>query len=596
MRGQATSVPYSQISWSSIKQLIPYLAQYKARLLLAFACLVMAKFASLGMPFLLKHAVDALDNGQTLSLWLSLPLAFLLAYAVARFANVLFSELRDTVFGRVTESAMRQIGLQVFKHLHALDLQFHLDRKTGGLARDIERGTSGISFLMRFLVFNIVPTLIEIIMVVIILSGAYSAWFGLIVGLSIIAYVAFSIFATEIRTQHVREMNKADSDTNTRAIDSLLNYETVKYFGNEDYEAEHYDKNLARWQTARRSNRLSVFALNAGQAFIISASLGAAMILAGRMVSTGEMTIGDFVLINAFMLQIFMPLNFLGFVYREIKGSLANIENMFSLLRIEPKIKNAPDAKALAIKGGEIEFRNIGFSYDQQRQILQGFSLKIGARQRVALVGSSGSGKSTISKLLFRFYDPNSGSISIDDQNIRDVSLESLRSSLAFVPQDTVLFNASILENIRYGNIHASEEDVTKAIEMAHLRNFIEQLPEGLETLVGERGLKLSGGEKQRVSIARAILKQPNILVFDEATSSLDSHTEKQIMAAIDDISRQRTVIIIAHRLSTIASADNIVVLNNGAVAEQGKHEELLSLDGLYSSMWEHQKRQEELS
>jgi ABC-type transport system involved in Fe-S cluster assembly fused permease/ATPase subunit len=595
LRGQATSVPYSEISWSSIKQLIPYLAAYKARLGLAFSFLIAAKLASLGMPFLLKHAVDALDGGLSLEFWASLPLAFLLAYACARFANVLFSELRDTVFGRVTESAMRQIGLQVFKHLHALDLQFHLDRKTGGLARDIERGTSGISFLMRFLVFNIVPTLIEIVMVVVILSGAYSAWFGLIVACSIAAYVAYSIYATEIRTQHVREMNRADSDTNTRAIDSLLNYETVKYFGNEDYEAEHYDQNLARWQKARRSNRLSVFALNAGQAFIISFSLGAAMILAGRMVSSGEMTMGDFVLINAFMLQIFMPLNFLGFVYREIKGSLANIENMFSLLRIKPGIQNVEGATALELSQGKISFQDVDFSYDGERSILKGFCLNVAAKQKVALVGSSGSGKSTLSKLLFRFYDPNNGSVLIDDQDIKQVSLESLRSNLAFVPQDTVLFNASIYENIRYGNIKASEAEIHKAIDMAHLGHFIEQLPEGLETLVGERGLKLSGGEKQRVSIARAILKQPKILVFDEATSSLDSHTEKQIMAAIDDISRQRTVIIIAHRLSTISSADNIVVLNEGKVAEQGKHEELLSLGGLYSSMWQSQKRQEEL-
>lgn len=593
MRGQGTSVEYSEISWSSLKQLLPYLAAYRLRILIALACLIAAKLASIGLPFILKHIVDALDSNNAMVATLAVPLGLLLAYAALRFANVLFAEIRDTVFGRVTENAMHDIGLKVFKHLHSLDLQFHLDRKTGALSRDIERGTTGISFLMRFMVFNIIPTLLEIFMVIGILSGAYTPWFGLIVVIAIISYVAYSVYATELRTKFVREMNKADSETNTRAIDSLLNYETVKYFGNEDYEAELYDKNLSQWQLARRSNRLSIFALNGGQAFIISAAMGAAMILAAYEVSRDTMTIGDFVLINAFMMQIFMPLNFLGFVYREMKGSLANIENMFKLLRVKTKIENRDDAVSIQIYKGEIAFKNVCFSYANERQILQDISFVVPEKSTIALVGSSGSGKSTISKLLFRFYDPVSGCITIDGQDLSALTLESLRATMAFVPQDTVLFNTSIYDNIRYGNINASDESIQSAIDMAHLRGFVEKLPKGLETIVGERGLKLSGGEKQRIAIARAILKQPKILVFDEATSSLDSGAEKEIMKAIEEISGDRSVLMIAHRLSTVSKADQILVLEEGKIVEKGDHANLINLGGRYKQLWDLQKMEQ---
>lgn len=586
MRGQATHVQYSEVKWATLKKLVPYLLRYKHRLMLAIALLIAAKLASIGLPFVLKHIVDSLDQGQGVLNIVTVPLGLLIAYGLVRLANVLFAELRDTVFGRVTEHAMHDIALKVFKHLHALDLEFHLNRKTGGMARDIERGTNGISFLMRFMVFNIIPTLLEIILVIAILSSKYSLWFGVIVLGAIIAYVGWSVWATEVRTQFVREMNAADSDTNSRAVDSLLNFETVKYFGNEEYEAKLYDKNLEGWEQARRKNRLSIFALNGGQAIVISIFMSAAMILAAFHVQEGEMTIGDFVLVNAFMMQIFMPLNFLGFVYREMKGSMANIEKMFVLLDEKPAITENDDAKALRLKSPKVEFRNVEFSYKPERKILSGVSFDIDALSKVAIVGSSGSGKSTISKLLFRFYDCQSGSILIDDQDIKGFSLHSLRSHMGFVPQDTVLFNASIYDNIRYGNVDATDEEINRAIALAHLRQFIDSLPEGSNTVVGERGLKLSGGEKQRVAIARTILKNPPILVFDEATSSLDSHSEKEILNAIDSISAEKTCLVIAHRLSTIADADKIIVLENGAIVEQGSHSDLIKTQGRYAKLW----------
>jgi ABC-type transport system involved in Fe-S cluster assembly fused permease/ATPase subunit len=593
LRGQGSSVSYSEVSWSSLKQLLPYLLKYRLRLGLSLLCLILAKLASISLPFLLKDAVDQLDSAGDVGSIIAVPLGLLLAYAIVRFANVLFAELRDTVFGRVSESAMHNIGLKVFKHLHSLDLQFHLNRKTGALSRDIERGTNGISFLLRFMVFNIIPTLLEIILVIVILSSRYTLWFGLIVFVAIVIYITYSIYATEIRTKHVREMNTADSDASTRAIDSLLNYETVKYFGNEDYEAKLYDENLTRWQSARRKNRLTVFTLNGGQAFIISLAMGLSMILAAYGVQRGEMTLGDFVLINAFMMQIFMPLNFLGFVYREMKGSMANIENLFKLLRENPSIKNSDSATELALSQAEIQFDDVSFSYQKERNILNKISFTLPAKSRLAIVGHSGSGKSTISKLLFRFYDPTGGVIRIDGQDIHGLSLESLRASMAFVPQDTVLFNTTIYENIRYGDIDAEDSAIQQAIDMADLRNFINKLPLGLDTVVGERGLKLSGGEKQRIAIARAILKKPAILVFDEATSSLDSKAEKEILNAIDSISGDRSVLMIAHRLSTIASADQILVLDDGNIVERGNHQELIAKKGTYAELWELQKKEE---
>lgn len=592
MRSMRTDVAYGDINWSTLKSLIPYLTEFKSRMALAVGCLVMAKLASVGLPFILKDIVDGLDV-STATTPVVVPLALLVAYGLVRFSNVLFGELRDTLFGRITERAMRRIGLKVFQHLHALDLDFHLNRRTGGLSRDIERGTNGISFLLRFMVFNIVPTLLEIGLVVGLLWWNYNVWFALIVVLAVACYVAFSVIATEWRTRYVRAANRAESNSSTRSIDSLMNYETVKYFTNEEHEAHHYDVELANWEQARRKNRLSLFVLNGGQSFIIAAAMTAAMVLAALQVAEKAMTIGDFVLINAFMMQIFMPLNFLGFVYREMKGSMANIEAMFGLLDVVPKVVDANNAKPLEVHDGAIEFSDVHFQYQDDRHILQGVSLSIAAKSKVAIVGSSGAGKSTLAKLLFRFYDTTAGSVKIDGQDVRSVTQKSLRESIGVVPQDTVLFNTSLFENIRYGAIDATDEDVWQAIKMAHLDEFIRQLPKGAETVVGERGLKLSGGEKQRVAIARAILKRPPIMVFDEATSSLDSHSEQSILEAISEVSLQQTSVVIAHRLSTIVDADSIVVLDQGQVVEQGNHHELLASNGHYARLWDIQKQQQ---
>ncbi|OXS16308.1 metal ABC transporter permease [Zobellella denitrificans] len=578
----------------TLNTLIPYLLDYKGRIALALLCLVAAKLASVGLPFILKYAVDAMDAAANPVL--VLPLGLLLAYGAARLANVLFGEIRDALFGRVTERAMRRIGLGVFNHLHRLELDFHLNRSTGGLSRDIERGVTGVGFLLRFMVFNIVPTLLEIGLVVGLLLLNYSAWFALITLVAVVLYVAWSVLATDWRTGYVRAANKADSQTHSRAVDSLLNFETVKYFNNEGFEAERYDKDLAEWEEARRKNRLTLFALNGGQALIIALAMTAMMVLAGHHVVQGSMTLGDFVLINAFMMQLFMPLNFLGFVYREMKGSLANIERMFALLRREPGIKDAPDAPELVVSRGEIAFRGVSFGYGADRQILDGVSFTLRPRQKLAVVGASGSGKSTLVKLLFRFYDVDQGAILIDGQDIRTVSQASLRRAIGIVPQDTVLFNASIYDNVRYGRIDASDEEVSEAIRLAHLDGFIAKLPEGGNTLVGERGLKLSGGEKQRVAIARTILKRPPILVFDEATSSLDSRAEQGILQAIREVSRGQSSLVIAHRLSTIVDADHILVMQDGRIIEQGTHAGLLAQGGSYAQMWllQQQQRQQE--
>ncbi|MED5389835.1 MAG: ABC transporter ATP-binding protein/permease [Pseudomonadota bacterium] len=592
MRGMSQDVTPKPIDWSVLKTLFPYLLEFRARIGLAVACLVLAKLASVGLPFILKHIVDGLDAKDTSQL-ITLPLGLLLAYGVVRFSNVLFGELRDTLFGRVTERAMRRVGLKVFRHLHTLDLDFHLNRRTGGLSRDIERGTNGISFLLRFMVFNILPTLLEIGMVIGLLLWNYDVWFALIVAVSVAAYVGFSVYATEWRLAFIREANQAESSSSTRAIDSLLNYETVKYFTNESFESDHYDDNLARWEQARRKNRLSLFALNAGQSLIIAAAMTAAMVLAAMQVTDKVMTLGDFVLINAFMMQVFMPLNFLGFVYREMKGAMTNIENLFAILDVKPAVVDREGAGELQVNAGEITFQDVRFGYGDSRDIIRGASFTVPAKQKVAIVGSSGAGKSTLFKLLFRFYDTDSGDITIDGQSVRAVSQVSLRRQIGVVPQDTVLFNTSIFENVRYGRIDASDEAVREAIRLAYLSDFIASLPKGENTMVGERGLKLSGGEKQRVSIARALLKHPPIMVFDEATSSLDSHSEKIILKAIRDISHQQTTLVIAHRLSTIMDADRIIVLDQGQVAEQGSHAELLARGGLYAHLWDVQQHED---
>ncbi|WLD57058.1 ABC transporter ATP-binding protein/permease [Salinispirillum sp. LH 10-3-1] len=574
----------------SVGYLLPYLWAFKGRVLLALLALLAAKGATLLMPWALKNIIDGVD--RSLQPELVLPLAFLLFYGLLRFGGVFFGELRDAIFSRVTEHAMRQIGLRVFKHLHALELAFHLERQTGGISRDIERGTSGISFLMRFLMFNIVPTLFEILMVALIFTIAFSAWYALITLVAVTLYILFTVLTTEWRNRFVRAANQADSSTNTRAVDSLLNYETVKYFNNEDYEARTYDSFLAHWETAKLKNRMSLLALNSGQALIIAMAITAMMIMAAQGVIGGEMTLGDLAMINAYMIQLFIPLNFLGFVYREIRRALTDLENMLGLLARKPVIADHPTAKELQLTRGEIEFRQASFGYHPERKILKDFTLTVSAGSKVAIVGASGAGKSTIARLLYRFYDLSSGAIYIDGQNIAQVTLRSLRQQIAIVPQDTVLFNATIRENVAYGNPEASEEAIDRAITMAHLDGFIKALPNGDKTVVGERGLKVSGGEKQRIAIARVLLKQSPILIFDEATSALDSNSEGAILDAMREIASGHTSVVIAHRLSTVTDADNIVVLDNGAVVEQGRHEALLKQGGRYAQLWALQLRE----
>jgi ATP-binding cassette subfamily B protein len=589
--GNYDNEPNQKINWHTLRIIWPYLMEHRDRVLLALGCLVLAKLGNVIGPFILKYIVDALDSDK--SKLIAAPIALVFAYGLARFSNILLGEIRDTIFGRVTERAMRKIGLEVFRHLHRLDLDFHLNRRTGGLSRDIERGTTGISFLMRFFVFNIVPTFIEIFMVVGILWFNYGWGFAAITLVSVVLYTWFSIAATEWRTQFVREANMADSASNTRAVDSLLNFETVKYFTNEDFEAQRYDYELGKWEAARRKNRLSLFSLNAGQALIIALAMTGMMWLAAYRVVAGSMTIGDFVLINAFMVQLFVPLNFLGFVYREIKGSMANIEKMLQLLEVKPSVIDKPDAQSLSVTGGDIAFREVSFSYRQNRKILNNVSFTIEAGQKVAVVGASGAGKSTLVKLLFRFYDLHGGSITIGGVDISTVSKHTLRQAIGIVPQDTVLFNDTIFENVRYGCPEANDTEVANAIRLAHLDDFISQLPDGHQTRVGERGLKLSGGEKQRVAIARTILKRSPILVFDEATSSLDSKSEQAILKALQEVARGHTSLVIAHRLSTIIDADNIVVLDQGGVVEQGTHEQLLERRGHYADLWFAQQKEQ---
>jgi len=582
--------PKNRNDWKTIKTVLPYLWEFRGRVALALTLLISAKLANVAVPLVLKQIVDSLDKPKAL---IALPVILLLGYGALRFASTLFGELRDAVFAKVTQRAIRRVALKVFGHLHALSLRFHLERQTGGVSRDIERGTRGIGFLLNFMLFNILPTLVEIGLVATILVVKYDISFAVVTFVTLVVYIAFTLFITEWRMVFRRTMNDMDSKANTRAIDSLLNYETVKYFSNEQFETRRYDESLQVWEKAAVRNQTSLAALNAGQSFIVALGITALMFLAAQGVAKGTMTLGDLVLVNAYMIQIYLPLHFLGFVYREIKHSLADMEKMFNLLEVNAEVKDKPGAPDLRITNGEIRFEHVDFHYDAKRQILHDVSFDIPPGKTVAVVGASGAGKSTLSRLLFRFYDVSGGRVLIDGQDIRDVSQQSLRAAIGIVPQDTVLFNDTIYYNIAYGRPDATREDIVAAAQSAHIHDFIESIPDKYESIVGERGLKLSGGEKQRVAIARAILKEPRILIFDEATSALDSKSEKAIQAELKRVAENRTTLVIAHRLSTIVDADRILVMEHGRIAESGTHRELLERNGIYARMWALQQQED---
>ncbi len=581
----------SKADLRSIGRLFPYLWEFRGRVFVALALLIGAKMAAVMVPLVLKEIIDALDKSNAS---LVLPLTLIIAYGFLRFASTTFSDLRDLVFGKVTQRAMRRVSLAVFEHLHALSLRFHLERQTGGITRDIERGSKAISNLVGYLLFRITPTVLEILMVAVILLVKLDWVFGLITLVTLIAYIGFTITITDWRTQYVRRANTLDSEAYGKAIDSLLNYETVKYFGNERYEAKRYDVNLAEWEHASLQSQRSLGLLNGAQAATIAIGVTLMVIRAGNGVVEGTLTLGDLVMVNAFLLQMFQPLSFLGVMYREIKQSMTDVERMFTLLLRPKEVEDAPDASALRLHGGEVKFEHVGFAYNTDRTILHDLSFTVPAGKTVAAVGASGAGKSTLARLLFRFYDVSSGSIQIDGQDIRHITQDSLRAAIGVVPQDTVLFNDTIYYNIAYGRPDASRDEVIAAARAAHILNFIESLPQGWDSVVGERGLKLSGGEKQRVAIARTLLKNPAILILDEATSALDTKTEKAIQSELLEIARSRTSLIIAHRLSTVVEADEILVMEAGHIVERGKHPELLALNGVYAHMWALQQQAEE--
>ena len=582
----------------TIRTLLPYLwprgsLEMRGRVVLAVLLLFGAKVANVYVPILYKEAVDILSDDAAVAI--VVPVAILLAYGALRVLTVAFGELRDAVFAKVAERAIRTVALRVFDHLHRLSLRFHVERRTGGLSRAIERGTKGIEFLLTFMLFNVLPTLVEVAMVCGILWALYGIAYAAVTFVTIAAYIAFTLSITEWRLKYRRRMNERDSEANTKAIDSLLNYETVKYFGNEAHEGRRFDTARRHYERAAVRSKTSLSLLNIGQGLIVAVGLTGITIMAGNEVAAGTMTIGDFVLVNTYLLQLYIPLNFLGFVYREIKQSLTDMEAMFGILSVEREIEDAPGAPPLRVNAGAIEFDDVHFSYDARRPILQGVSFRVPPGETVAIVGASGAGKSTISRILFRFYDIQSGGVRIDGQDVRAVRQGSLRAAIGIVPQDTVLFNDTILYNLAYGRPEASRAEIEEAARLAHIHDFIEGLPDGYDSVVGERGLKLSGGEKQRLAIARTILKRPRILMFDEATSALDSRTEKEIQANIRELSRDRTTLMIAHRLSTIIDADQILVLEGGRIVERGRHGALLIRDGRYAEMWWRQQETAEL-
>ncbi|MFN4235620.1 MAG: ABCB family ABC transporter ATP-binding protein/permease [Vogesella sp.] len=588
----STPPPADRNDLKTLKTLLPYLWRFKHRVVLALGCLIAAKVAGVTTPLYLKDIVDQLSLPATAAM---VPLLALAGYGLARLLSSVLGELRDAIFARVVQGAVRNVAREVFSHLFRLSLRFHLERQTGGMSRDIERGTKGIGFLLNFTVFNILPTLIEIALVVGILLSRYDAWFAIVTFGTIAIYIAFTLTVTEWRTVFRRSMNELDSRANSKAIDALINYETVKYFGNERFETQRYDGNLASWEQSAIKNQVSLSMLNAGQGVIIAVGVTLIMWLAARGVTRGEMTVGDVVLVATFITQLWSPLHFLGFVYREIRHALADMERMFTLLKVGAEVADSAGAVALDARQVSIAFEQVAFGYDAKRQILHDVSFEIPAGHTVAVVGASGAGKSTLSRLLFRFYDASAGRITFNGHDIRQLSQDSLRAHIGIVPQDTVLFNDSIYYNIAYGRPDASREEVIEAARSAHIHDFVMGLPDGYDTTVGERGLKLSGGEKQRVAIARTILKNPPVLVFDEATSALDSRTEKAIQAELLSIAANRTTLIIAHRLSTIAEADCILVMDAGRIIERGTHRELLAAGGRYAEMWRLQQEGEVL-
>ena len=595
-RASATALPGPEPTerhdWQTLRELLPYLWAYKYRVMIALACLLAAKGANVTVPIVFKKLIDSLDITQAQAV-IVVPAALLLAYGALRFSTSMFTELRELVFARVTQQAVRRISLQVFRHLHSLSLRFHLERQTGGLTRDIERGTRSIGSLISYTLYSILPTLVEISLVIGILLVNYDAVFAGITASALVLYITFTVTVTNWRTALRRAANELDSAANARAIDSLINFETVKYFNNENFEAERYDEQLRKWIAAQIRNQTSLSALNAGQALIIAITVTLMMWQASDRVASGEMSLGDIVMVNAFLLQLYIPLNFLGVLYREIRQALTDIERMFGLMHAHREVADADGARRLEPGLVDVRFEHVDFGYDPRRQILFDVDFEIPAGRTVAVVGHSGSGKSTLARLLYRFYDVGSGAIRVAGHDIRDLTQSSLRATIAIVPQDTVLFNDSLFYNIQYGRPDAGRDEVEAAARAAQLTDFIARLPEGFDTRVGERGLKLSGGEKQRVAIARALLKNPSILIFDEATSALDSKTEKAIQAQIDLAASGRTALVIAHRLSTVMNADQIIVLDDGRIVEQGHHDDLLARGGAYARMWALQKQAE---